>query len=263
VSYKFKSGDFSFEPYAMYRVTRDLQNWWEGAAVVYYKEKIWLGGSYHSTQGAGFFLGFDIKEKLRVGYSYELPPVDKEFVSVNSHEIQLQVRLGKKKVFKWASRFEEKGEPAVAARAEVIPPVVQDTAKPQTPVIVEAEKAVIAPVIETPVVEKPAEKPTTVFAEEVKVIEKTALPARPPVQVVLAPGLYIIAGSFRTMENARVMVKKLTDAGYAGTHIALNTANNIYYVYVYSSYDLEECQKKRDQFRLKAATKTAWILTIL
>jgi type IX secretion system PorP/SprF family membrane protein len=262
VSYKFKSGDFSFEPYAMYRVTRDLQNWWEGAAVVYYKEKIWLGGSYHSTQGAGFFLGFDIKEKLRVGYSYELPPVDKEFVSVNSHEIQLQVRLGKKKVFKWASRYEKKGETEVAARAEVIPAVVQDTAKVKVPTIVETEKTVIAPVIEKPVTEKTEAKPQPVVAEAAKVIEKITPPARPPVQVVLAPGLYIIAGSFRTMENARVLVKKLTDAGFADTKAALNTTNNMYYVYVFSSYDLEECRKARDQFRLKAATKDAWILKI-
>jgi hypothetical protein len=255
VSYKFRAGNFSFEPYALYRVTRDLQNWWEAATIVYFKEKIWLGGSYHSTQGAGFFLGLDVKEKLRVGYSFELPPVNKEFVSVNSHEIQLNIRLGKKKVFKWASRFEEKGQVEVAVWGEGISPVVNDTVKTQPPVMAEVDKTIKESAVEKKEVFQGPIK-------DVKVAEQARPATRPPIQEVLAPGFYIIAGSFRSIEYAHAFGKKLNNSGVAGARVGFNKVNSMQCVYVFSSFDLEECKKALDQLRLKQATKDVWILKI-
>lgn len=252
ISYKFQAGNFSLEPYAMYRVTRDLQNWWEGAAVVYFKEMIWLGGSYHSTQGVGLFLGFDVKEKLRVGYSYELPPVNKEFISVNSHEVQLQIRLGKKKVFKWASRYEAKQKAEMAKVTPFSPKIVSDTLTEQTPIIIKEEKSIADPIV-TEKREKPLKQQVTVAV---------ILLSKPPVQSTLSPGLYVIAGSFRTKDSAHLLVRKLSNLGYAVTQVGLNAGNNLYYLYVYSSYDLEECRKVLDQLRLKEATRNAWLLKI-
>ena len=251
VSYKFQAGNFSFEPYAMYRVTRDLQNWWEGAAVVYFKEMIWLGGSYHSTQGVGLFLGFDVKEKLRVGYSYELPPVNKEFISVNSHEVQLQIRLGKKKVFKWASRYEEKQKAEMAKVTPFSPKIVSDTLTEQTPIIIKEEKSVADPIV--------AEKREEPVKQKVT---EAIIPSRPPVQATLAPGLYIIAGLFRSMDNALAMRQKLIDQGYDDTQAGLNPKNNMHCVYVFSGYDSEECKQVLQRLRLKEATAQAWLLKI-
>jgi len=246
VSYKFHAGDFSIEPYAMYRITRDLQNWWEGAAVVYYKEKIWLGTSYHSTLGTGFFLGFDIMEKLRVSYSYELPPVNKEFSSMNSHEIQLQIRLGKKRNFKWANRFEEgKAEYPIAAKS--VPPVADTTVKQKAPAGVEDEKIIDKSGVEI-LQGQPAET-------------KRLSPGLPK-QEVLSSGFYVIAGSFGTLENALRYRKKLSDSGIADAHAGLNKINNVQYVYVFSSNDFYECLKVRNQYRLKEATKDVWILKV-
>jgi type IX secretion system PorP/SprF family membrane protein len=252
MSYKIFAGNFSFEPYALYRVNRDLQNWWEGAMLVYFKEKIWTGASYNNTQGLGFFLGMDFNEKFRFGYSYELPPVGTEFVSTSSHELHLKLRLGKKRDFKWAARFEKQNK-AEVANFELTPAIVRDTIK-AAPLQTEKE---IQPTVIEPVITKQAD-----IKEQVIAAEENKTPSRPPVQPVLAPGYYIIAASFNSTEYAQAFVKKLESAGVKSPHIGLNTANKMQYVYVYSSYDIAECRKVRDQLRLKQATKDVWILNI-
>jgi type IX secretion system PorP/SprF family membrane protein len=99
LSYKIEviRSTISLEPYFLYRLNRDNQNTWEAATLIYFKDKIWTGASYHSTQGLGFFLGISIKTKFRFGYSYELPPPDDDFISTSSHEIQINLRIGEAK----------------------------------------------------------------------------------------------------------------------------------------------------------------------
>ncbi len=259
MNYKFYSGNFSFEPYALYRMNRDLQNWWEGGMIMYFNEEIWTGASFNSTQGLGFFLGMDFKEKFRVGYSYELPPPGGGFISTSSHEIQLKLRLGKKRVFKWASRFEVK-DPSEVESFEEDSPIVQDTTKIISPAL-----KVDEPITDTVVnnQEKKLEVEPNAPSEPTNlVVEKEIVPTRPRVQPTLAPGIYVIAGSFNTLDRAQPFITKLTDLGYTDIHVGLSAKNNQQYVYVFSSYDIEECRKMRDQLRLKEATRQAWILRI-
>ncbi len=255
-SYKFKEGSFSFEPYALYRMNRDLQNWWEAATIVYFKEKIWTGASYNSTQGMGFFLGADIKEKLRFGYSYEVPLANSEFISTSSHEVHLQLRLGKKRVYRWAARF---AEPEKTIAKEVLP--------------VKEEPTLVVKIVPSEITEKPKEEPVVIplKKEEVvaepatKIIDKKEAPilkARPPEQSTLATGLYVIAGSFQSLDYAKEHQKRLVTLGYKDVKSGMNANNKLFYVYVFSSYDLEESRKVCDQFRLLEATKSAWILTL-
>lgn len=254
-SYKFNAGSFSFEPYALYRMNRDLQNWWEAATLVYFKEKIWTGASYNSAQGLGFFLGADIKEKLRFGYSYEMPLANSEFISTSSHEVHLRLRMGKKRVFKWAARFEP--EKTITKAAE---PTKEETAlvlkiEPDLVPAKPKEETVIIPLKKEEVVAEPA----------AKIIDNKEAPyvnARPPEQATLAAGLYVIAGSFQSLDYAKAHQKRLGVLGYRDVKSGMNPGNKLFYVYVFSSYDLEECRKMRDQLRLKEATKAAWILKI-
>lgn len=254
-SYKFRAGSFSFEPYGLYRINRDLQNWWEAATLMYFKEKIWIGASYNSAQGLGFFLGADIKEKFRFGYSYEVPLANSEFIPTSSHEVQLQLRLGKRRVFKWAARFAEPGkkiveaieptkdEPALALK--MVPP--EKTEKPkEEPVII------------------PSEKEEVVAEQATKIIDKEApiTKVRPPEQSTLAAGFYVVAGSFQSLDFAKAHQKRLSALGYKDVKSGMNPNNKLFYVYVFSSYNLEESRKTRDQMRIKEATKAAWILKI-
>jgi len=257
-SYKFSAGKFSFEPYALYRLNRDLQNWWEAATLVYFKEKIWMGASYNSAQGIGFFLGADVKEKFRFGYSYEVPLANTEFVSTSSHELHLQLRLGKKRAFKWAARF---AEPEHALAEEVIPTkeepaLILKIVPPKEPEKPKEELVFIQPKVEE---KKLATEPDKKLANKE---EAPLVNARPAEQAILAPGLYVIAGSFQSLDFAVAHQKRLVSLGYNNVKSGMNPANKLFYVYVFSSYDLEESRKMRDQFRLKEATKTVWILKI-
>jgi type IX secretion system PorP/SprF family membrane protein len=251
MSYKFNAGNFSFEPYALYRVNRDLQNWWEGAMLVYFKEKIWTGVSYNNTQGLGFFLGMDFNEKFRFGYSYELPPANAEFVSTSSHEVHLKLRLGKKREFKWASRFEKQYQ-AEVVDFKLNPAIEKDVINASP---IQTEK--VAP----PGIVEPVKRQVD-STQQIKTVGEIKKQTRPPVQAILAPGYYLIVASFNSMEYARAFTNKLRNAGVSNPQIGLNTLNKMQYVYVFSSYDLDECRKMRDQFRSKQATKDVWILTI-
>ena len=100
-SYRFNVGimdDFSLEPYVLYRQTEDgLQDAWEAASLLYYKNKIWTGVSYNQNNGLALFFGANLKERIKFGYSYEFPPFDTSFPNTSSHELHLGVKLGKKK----------------------------------------------------------------------------------------------------------------------------------------------------------------------
>jgi type IX secretion system PorP/SprF family membrane protein len=116
-SYRFNLdpfGNVALEPYVLYRQTEDSNHdYWEAATLVYFKEKIWTGVSYNQHSGIALFLGADIKDKFRFGYSYEFPPFESGFVSSSSHELHLGIRFGKKSQ-RPASRSTSRPKPALA-----------------------------------------------------------------------------------------------------------------------------------------------------
>lgn len=99
VRYKFnvKSG-FAVEPYFLYRLNRDLQNYWEVASLIHYKEKISVGASYQQYNGLAFFMGYTFREDYSIGYGYEVP--NRTSAKANSHEFQMKFRFGEKKEIK-------------------------------------------------------------------------------------------------------------------------------------------------------------------
>lgn len=116
LSYKMDVSEvIAIEPYVMYRLARDFQNTWEAACLLHFKDIVWTGASYHNTQGLAFFFGMSFNNKFRFGYSYELPPVDGEFISTSSHELQLNLRIGEKKTLIRKPNY-EKSAPHAAAR---------------------------------------------------------------------------------------------------------------------------------------------------
>jgi type IX secretion system PorP/SprF family membrane protein len=255
-SYKINAGNFSFEPYALYRTNRDLQNWWEAATIVYFKEKLWTGASYNSTQGLGFFLGMDFKEKLRFGYSYELPPANGEYITTSSHEIHLKLRLGKKRIFRWAARFDESQKPM----AEGVRPGKEE-------LIVEEKLTPLAsqePPKETEVVVAQVTEKKEIVQPKVEIVKQETIKteSKPVDPSSMSKGLYIIMGSFHSLDNARVQQKRLLALGYKGVKWGINPTNKLYYVYLFYSTNLEECRQKLQPIRLKEPTKSAWILRI-
>ena len=128
ISYKFFSGSFSIEPWFLFRLNNDYQNTWDGGAIISFKETIGLGASYSAQQGTALFLTLDIKERVKMGFSYELPLANPDYISARSVEIQLRVRLGQKRDFRPVTKFNKKpkwGEQKKTAPLKVLPQ--QDT----------------------------------------------------------------------------------------------------------------------------------------
>lgn len=100
MSYRFNLDRFervSMEPYVVYKRSSDeYQNAWEAATVIYFKDVLWTGASYHQHGGLGLLLGFNVADKFRFSYNYEFPPFKSDFPAMSTHELQLNMRFGKK-----------------------------------------------------------------------------------------------------------------------------------------------------------------------
>ena len=263
--FDFASGTFTLEPYALYRMNRDLQNFWEAAAVLYYKKRIWLGGSYNSTQGTGFFLGMDFQDKVRFGYSYELPPPNPDFISTSSHEIHLQVRLGRKKIFRWAA-IPEIAKPEIA-QVEIAAdePVEDQVPVTQPPVPAELKREEIQQPI--PSNESPS-LPVRPAFEQVVETQRSPLPTPEPGVAqtslrkgILASGYYVIVGSFVSIQYANQSRERFVNAGF-DARVGQSDANKRYYVYIFASTDIETAREARDHHRKQYVTRNSWVLSI-
>ncbi|MBA4056328.1 MAG: hypothetical protein C0490_16555, partial [Marivirga sp.] len=251
ISYKFDAfqGNVSLEPYFFYRLNRDNQNSWESSLLIHFKEKVWTGASYHNSQGIAFFLGMLIKERLRFGYGYELPPPNNEFVSTSSHEVHLSLRLGKKKANKLS----------VEGRAEVGVTVATDSARetenippePQHVPQVEKEHVNTLP---------PIEKITP--SDSSGTLANDGKAPGPPKSLVLSPGYYVIVGSYRNVENALHLQNSLKTKGHSEVYTGLYGKKGIYYVYTFSTYDLDEAKEKVKIYASIADFRDVWILKI-
>ena len=284
ISYRFDvgtNGAIALEPYFLYRETADGLNAWEAASTVYFRDKIWVGASYHETMGLGFFAGVNVKDLLRFSYSYELPPPDDAFISASSHELHIGLRLGKKQdpplITKSTKKAQAVDSASLAKRTE---PVVQETTEntdidnatnqagtksasgSQLPgrgtttavtsaVVVDQQTASTKPSIKSDSV-------TTIDPASVK----KAPASRPAKSFALAKGHYVVAGAFKIMDNAIRYSQELHGKGYEDATIAINPKNNLYYVYIYATYDIDEARKVRNQYRLRRPFHEVWLFTM-
>jgi type IX secretion system PorP/SprF family membrane protein len=285
-SYKFKVGrtqDFSLEPYALYRQTTDgVQDYFEVATVAYYKDKIWTGVSYNQNHGLGLILGMNVKDKFRFGYSYDFSALGSNMASGGAHELHLGIRLASKKV----SHPKNTSKPAgrVLANEQTKP------AHQNNDVSVLEQPSVLEEPSENEVHQQrlaeadPALKSTTEPAGSVTAPtpsnnkqpasspDNTAKnssnkPAAKPVTKVkenftMTSGHhYVVIGVFKNLAGSMEFVKSTRARGY-NANATLNPKNNFYYVFIYSSTDVDEARKKRNEYKLKNLFKEAWLFNM-
>jgi type IX secretion system PorP/SprF family membrane protein len=273
----------SIEPYALYNVRSDGQNAWEAASIFHLKEYLQLGASYHQYNGLGLLAGISIKN-FRIGYSYELPPVDRNFINTNSHEIQLSLKLGKKRdaIAKKSTTTkqstyanEENAEEDVVDEEDFNnqeEAIVENSITPST--ITDSKKTnqhlndkpveQLGNTQELRIADQKQLQNNTQKAEEaIDNVDDIAVKAmRPPMSFTLGKGHYVVVGAFKIMDNALKYAMTLQGKGISNPVVAINSRTNLYYVYVFSSYDIEEARRERNQMRLKRPLSEAWILTI-
>ncbi|MEO5979108.1 MAG: PorP/SprF family type IX secretion system membrane protein [Chryseolinea sp.] len=283
-SYRFDVGmmkDWSIEPYALFRQTTDgAQNYWELATLAYYKQNIWSGVSYNKNKGIGLIVGANVKEMFRFSYSYEFAPFGSKIASGGAHELHLGIRLPSKKVHIYAKNSQQTSKKRVLANErpaadKKVPNstqemVLEDNATVETekhqqrlsedPLVITREKA---PKTTTGKPSTTTETGSTTVAKSntEKTTPKKTVAAAKEAFTMTKGHNYVVVGAFRQMAGSMKYVKEVRERGYRPS-VALNPKNNLYYVYIFSSKELDDVRKKRNEYKLKNFFKEAWVFTM-
>jgi type IX secretion system PorP/SprF family membrane protein len=250
VSYNFElSSRIALEPFFLYRTSDVVGGQYEVLGVLKIDNLLWGGAGYRQDYGALAFLGFDIKEKLRVGYAYEFAPSQVTGFGNGTHEIQIALRVGKKnRGQRPVAAVEE--EPATQIVAEQ--PVEKPKEEPKA-----AEVVIIEPVVaeEKPVVVQPEMEKEPEVPEKEKIV---TLNGRG-----LKPGHYVVVGAFRSNQNALAYMNNLKKEGYPAT-VSFSPNKEYYYVHMGNLGTLDEAATLRDTYRKenKFTLKETWILSV-
>lgn len=247
ISYNFKFGNrLAFEPYFLYRTNEIKESQFEVMGILKIDNLLWAGGSYRQDYGPAAFLGFFIKEKLKVGYAYEFAPDVVEGFGTGSHELHVSLRLGKKQV--------SRPTPTTTSTKPAEEPAKQEKVVEKTePQEIPAEIPVAVEPKQNLPVEQPEVKPEEPKPVEKVVEEKSDLP----------PGYYVIVGAFKYSLNANKYANELKANGYPAT-VVYSALRNFSYVHVGTFTTLEEARTVRDEYRAKSRFyfRDTWILLV-
>ncbi len=268
MSYRFNVGimeNFAVEPYILYRQSADgLQDAWEAASMIYYKNKVWTGAGYNQNNGLALFFGLNVKDKLKMSYGYEFPPFKSGVTATSAHELHLTVTFGKKK----PSTFVNKSKPAPTVKKAAND--VDDSMEEENENTDERSETdeSTSDYAATDKKNKATEPDSKKNPENIKFNKENTTPevAKAPVgkparSFTIAKGHYVVVGVFSIMDHSTKFTKQLLREGY-DVNVALNPKNKYYYVYIFSTYDLEEARKVRNQYRWKNLFKEAWVFTM-
>lgn len=288
-SYKFNVGrmkDFALEPYALYRQTTDgVQDYFEVATVAYYRDKIWTGVSYNQNHGLGLIMGMTVKDKFRFGYSYDFSGIGSKMASGGAHELHIGIRLASKKVSLAKNTGAQDGrilaneQPTKSSRPTSHASVLEQPSVLEEPADQEIHQQRLAendPILKPVPAEVATKENTKAEVANAPAATNTA-PAGPttaaaPKAKSTAPKTrenfsmssghhYVVIGVYKNLSGAMQFVKATKDRGYAA-NVALNPKNNFYYVFTYSSTDIEEARKARNEYKLKNLFKEAWLFNM-
>jgi type IX secretion system PorP/SprF family membrane protein len=263
MSYRFNLGgmeNIAMEPYILYRQSADgLQDSWEAASLIYFKDKIWTGAGYNQNKGLALFLGMNVKDKFKFSYSYEFPPFKSGVSATSAHELHLSLRFGKKKT---TSIVKNKPKIYVRPANEVERPKVASAPEKKTSnekIANNTKPSSENEPTNTGVRKNPEDN--KISNEPTKSVAPKTTPGAPAKSFTIAKGHYVVVGVFSMMDHSTKFTKQLLREGLK-VNVALNPKNKFYYVYIFSSYDLEEAKKARNQYRRKNLFKEAWVFTM-
>lgn len=281
LSYKALLSDkFTVEPYVLYRRLNGVQDQKEASVLVYYRNQIWVGGGYRLNYGPTLTVGLALRDFIKVGYSYEVPASQKAISTYGSHEVQLQVRLGKAK------------GPKAKSTGTALTPAELDSVKAQLDSIKTAKQEADIKARNERLEREEAEAALAKERKERERLEKERqarekeTPVAPPVEPVtpdnagkdtkkktnepikltppdhLSPGIYVVVGAFKSHENALDYQRKALAAGFP-TELGIGK-KGLYYVYVYQSNYLESSKKMRDHIRQLRVLdfRKAWVMEV-
>lgn len=89
--------DFAIEPHVIYRYSNVVPHQYEATVIAHLKHIVWVGGSFRQDQGFIALAGAKVKEKIGIGFAYELgkPNISTELGP--TFELNIGYHLGTKK----------------------------------------------------------------------------------------------------------------------------------------------------------------------
>jgi type IX secretion system PorP/SprF family membrane protein len=287
------SHDFAIEPHIIYRYSNINASQYEAAVIFHLKHLVWVGGSYRQDAGAIGLLGFKLKEKIGVGYSYEIGSSQTGSLLGATHEVHIGFHIGsKKKHHKHSHSFIKSHSLSPAQRAK------KEQAKLDALLNTRIEEPTenIEEIEETPVVEDtPIEEETDPVVEELdntedtsteidednvdiepEIVEPDPIPveetpstSRNPNTVKrgnhfleLPHGNHVIVGAFGEFEHAETYSDQLFQRGYHDTIVGFVSAKGFYYVVVFRSDNYDTAEAQKDRIKTRPGLDKAWVLTV-
>lgn len=107
----FAQDKFAFEPHGIYRFNKVLPSQFEGAGLLHINHTLWLGGSYKQNFGISALGGVKVNGLFALGYSYSLSNSGDNEINSPTHEVQLNLLLGKKRKKKHVYSFVDSKKP--------------------------------------------------------------------------------------------------------------------------------------------------------
>jgi type IX secretion system PorP/SprF family membrane protein len=276
VSYKFMfpTIGLSLQPYLLYRSSGSSFEQIEAATVLYYQDKIWLGGAYRLESNPALFAGFNLLNNFKVGYSYEFAPVELTNISGGSHEFMLTYRFNKKKdetfpevheeLPEYSGEVEEnkKIEEEQQAVEAVKKAMVEEKAKLLADKENRRKDSIDAYFLKEAVVkeEKLNVKPTDTLLVSDDLIKSNA-PEYVDGIKVMNTGYYVVAGVFSFRQNAEKFAHMMDDQGFK-FEIGINPIKQYYYVYKLSTDDLEMALSTKKTYEKIKQFSDIWILKV-
>lgn len=78
----------------------------------------------------------------------------------------------------------------------------------------------------------------------------------------LETGDYVVGGVFKLSSNAKRYSDDLKKLGFKDADYGYNTQNNLWYVHIAQTNDINEARTIRDQYRKMRIFRDAWMLTV-
>lgn len=277
-----------FEPYVVYRLARGLPSLLEIAGILHLNHLVWVGGSYKQQYGVSALGGLTLNSKLAIGASYSIGQRGADELNSPSFEIGISYLFGKKSKEASVYSFVNTDKPVNRVAAANRRPVVRkaqaqaaaiDQAGQKAPVrepevknppSVANEQVEPSAVVQPPVEEQVAPSPGRKPEGELQLISPRV---KPPAGVrhetvksasqanELKPGEYVIAGSFRSQENARQFADGLKELDVR-TNYGFVAETNLWYVYTLRTDDAERARKEQQRVSKIFLLRDAWWLSV-
>jgi type IX secretion system PorP/SprF family membrane protein len=254
-----------FEPMVIYRTNNNTSPQVEGLGSVRINNIAWVGASYRQYYGASAFVGANVKDKLKIGYAYEFAAGRRSTLGNGTHEVQLIMRLGKKKTPEMKTKIKN-----INASSQLDEPVARDTdediAQKEDNALTDKQASVaeVAPIQPEAKQVEPAPR----VAATVDAPAATEGQSKQTVQTLSGKGLpsghYVVVGVFRSSLYAQNYAIKLKRANYPAD-VAYYPERHYYIVHMNDAPPTkEEAQKLCNEYRRMSryTFRDTWILSV-